>query len=309
MLALIQENLFAYILFVATVISGIAYFYDFKRNRPARIAKFEAESKTKKLTRKEKKAILEPQGIVGQTGSLFFVLLFVFLFRSFVYEPFRIPSGSMLPTLQSGDFIAVNKWSYGIRNPLSNNVIISTSQPQRGDVVVFKYPKDKSVDFIKRIVGLPGDTVIYRNKQLYLLKAGQTDVNQAELISTRKIDSIEENVMGFIETFEVYEESFEPGETHNIRISTSSPSMTNFFYVQRGMPRGAWKIPDNCYFAMGDNRDNSKDSRFWGFVPFENIVGKTTAIWLSFDFERDSDSILPSWVPSAVRFDRIGGIK
>ncbi|MGN1281082.1 MAG: signal peptidase I [Succinivibrio sp.] len=309
MLELIQENLFAYILFAATLISGVAYFYDFKRKRPERIAKYEAESKLKQLSRKEKKAILEPQGLIGQTGSLFFVLLFVFLFRSFVYEPFRIPSGSMLPTLQSGDFIAVNKWSYGIRNPLTNRVIIDTSLPQRGDVVVFKYPQDKSVDFIKRIVGLPGDTVIYKNKQLFILKAGMTDVNQAELVSSRKVDSVEEDIMGFVETFDVYEESFDNGQSHNIRISTSSPSMTNFFYVQNGMPRGAWKIPDNCYFAMGDNRDNSKDSRFWGFVPFENIVGKTTAIWLSFDFQRSSDSIIPSWIPSSLRFDRIGGIR
>ncbi|MCI6906972.1 MAG: signal peptidase I [Succinatimonas sp.] len=305
----ITENLFAYILFFGSIVTGIAWFYDFKVDRPIRKQKYEQEQKIQsKLSKKELKALLEPKGFIGQLGSLFFVILFVFLFRSFVFEPFRIPSGSMMPTLVDGDFIAVDKWSFGIRNPLTNNVMIDVSKPKRGDIIVFKYPEDKSIDFIKRVVALPGDTVIYQDKHLYLIKAGAGDDAYPELISTRLVGNVEEEVMGFTETFNVYEETFGDGETHQIRVNPNVRSFQEYFYHQTGKPDGMWTVPDNCYFAMGDNRDNSKDSRFWGFVPFENIVGKTRAIWLSFEFNRDANSSIPKWIPSAFRFDRIGGV-
>ena len=170
------ENLFAWILLLATVITGVAYVYDTKVLLPKRKqvlegAKKAASEQNKPLSKKECKKMLEPNTIVGQAGSLFTVILFVFIFRSFIVEPFRIPSGSMQPTLEPGDFIVVSKLSYGIRNPLTNNVLIDTSAPERGDVIVFKYPKDKTTDYIKRVIGLPGDTVIYQDKHLYLLKA------------------------------------------------------------------------------------------------------------------------------------------
>ena len=123
MISLISQNLFAFVLFIATVVSGIAWGYDYKFERPKRKARLEESNANSKLSSKERKALLEPKNIVGQVGSLFFILLVVFLFRSFLYEPFRIPSGSMLPTLQDGDFIAVSKWEYGIKNPLTNNVL------------------------------------------------------------------------------------------------------------------------------------------------------------------------------------------
>lgn len=309
MISLISQNLFAFVLFIATVVSGIAWGYDYKFERPKRKARLEESNANSKLSSKERKALLEPKNIVGQVGSLFFILLVVFLFRSFLYEPFRIPSGSMLPTLQDGDFIAVSKWEYGIKNPLTNNVLFKTTEPKRGDIIVFKYPEDKNVDFIKRIVGEPGDTIIYQDKHLYVLKHDAPEGSVPELISTKMVESVEDEVMGFNETFDVFEESLYDGESHTIRVAPNAPIMSRYYYVQTGRPVGMWKVPENNYFVMGDNRDNSKDSRFWGFVPYENIVGKTTAIWLSFDFKRKSDSALPAWVPTAVRFDRIGGIK
>lgn len=308
----IFENLFSWILFVLTIVTGIAYFYDYKFTRPKRLASVDKARKETagNLNSKLEKEMLEPKDIIGQTGSLFFVILFVFVFRSFIIEPFRIPSGSMLPTLQDGDFIAVSKWSYGIRNPLTNSILINTSTPQRGDVIVFKYPEDKNVDFIKRVVGLPGDIVIYQNKNIYILKVGSDKDAIPEQVSTKLIETLEEEIsgIGLADKYEVYEEQL--GDiSHRMRVNTNAPMMSQYFYKQENTPVGMWRVPDNCYFVMGDNRDNSKDSRFWGFVPMENIKGKTLGIWLSFDFKHDSSSSMPEWLPSAVRFDRIGGLK
>ncbi len=306
------ENLFSWILFLLSIITGIAYVYDYKIQRPKRLAAVaKAKEETAgKLESKVEKQMLEPKDLIGQTGSLFFVILFVFIFRSFIIEPFRIPSGSMMPTLVDGDFIAVSKWSYGIRNPLTNNILIHTSTPERGDVVVFKYPEDKNVDFIKRVVGLPGDVVIYQNKQIYLLKAGSGPDDIPEQVSSKLIETVEEEIsgLGLAEKYEVYEEKFDDN-THRMRINTSAPMMSQYFYKQKDTPAGMWRVPENCYFVMGDNRDNSKDSRFWGFVPLENLKGKTMGIWLSLEFSHDSSSSMPEWIPSAVRFDRIGGLK
>lgn len=308
MIQSINENLFAFILLIATIVSGAAWTYDFIKERPKRKLNLSKAQEVKTLTKKERKQILEPKGVLGQVGSLFFVLLFVFVFRSFFYEPFRIPSGSMMPTLLSGDFIAVDKSAYGIKNPLTNGTIIEGEKPKRGDIIVFKYPEDKTIDFIKRVVGLPGDRIIYHRKHIYIKKADAPKDEAPILVSTRMIETEEEEFMGFTQSYDVFKESFGDDETHLIRINTSAPDLKEYFYVQKGFEAGEWVVPENCYFAMGDNRDNSKDSRFWGFVPFENIVGKTSTIWLSFEFDRDEKSALPTWIPSAIRFNRIGSI-
>ena len=308
MIQSINENLFAFILLIATIVSGAAWTYDFIKERPKRKLNLSKAQETKTLTKKERKQILEPKGVLGQVGSLFFVLLFVFVFRSFFYEPFRIPSGSMMPTLLTGDFIAVNKHAYGIRNPLTNNVIIETGMPKRGDVIVFKYPEDKSIDYIKRVVGEPGDVIIYQDKHLYIIKHEESEKKHAQLVNVQFMYTDEEEIsLGFSENYDVYKESFAKGESHIIRINQNASMLKEYFYKQPGFERGIWKVPENCYFAMGDNRDNSKDSRFWGFVPFENIVGKTEGIWMSLEFDEKDQSML-SFIPKSVRFNRIGGI-
>lgn len=297
-------NTFSLLLVIATLVTGAAWFYDFKVKRPLR--KIECEAKVKAnpdLSSKEKKKILEPRGLVGQTGSLFFIILIVFIFRSFIIEPFRIPSGSMMPTLLSGDFIAVTKWSYGIRNPLTNSVWIETGTPERGDIIVFKYPEDPSVDYIKRVVGLPGDIVVYKDKELYILPKDSKDRKLIHVTAAKSGKWEESTGLGFVETSDVYEEDL-LGVSHAMMINPRAPEMASYYYHQEGSETGIWKVPENCYFAMGDNRDNSRDSRFWGFVPMENIVGKTIGIWLSLEY-KENDGI----IPSSVRFSRLGGVR
>ena len=165
-------NTFSLILVIATLITGIAWIYDRRYRRPQRLAQCaQLAQSDPTFNRKKRRALMEPTGLIGQLASLFPIILLVFVFRSFIIEPFRIPSGSMMPTLLSGDFIAVTKWSYGIKNPLTNATWIRTDEPQRGDVIVFKYPEDPKVDYIKRVVGLPGDEITYRNKQIYIRRA------------------------------------------------------------------------------------------------------------------------------------------
>ncbi len=302
-------NTFSVLLAVLSVVTGICWIYDFFKKRPERIRRYKAAAESAPaLSKKERRKLLEPSGFIGQCASLFFIVLFVFLFRAFIIEPFRIPSGSMLPTLQSGDFIAVTKWSYGIRNPLTNDVLFRTGSPKRGDVVVFKYPEDTSVDYIKRVVGMPGDIVIYHDKQLYLIPAGSPEGTEPALISRSPKGSFVDESSAFAkEHFDVFEEQL--GDVnHRIMINPNAPGFEQNFFRQRGAPLAAWKVPDDCYFVMGDNRDNSADSRYWGFVPYDNLIGKTVGVWLSFDFNRKNTDLLPSWIPSSVNFDRIGGL-
>lgn len=307
----IFENLFSWILFVASVISGLCYVYDCKYNLKKRKATVEEArvSLGSGFTKKQEKKLLEPQGVVGQVGSLFYVIVLVFLIRSFLIEPFRIPSGSMMPTLQDGDFIVVNKFKYGIRNPLTNKPLIDISDPKRGDVVVFKYPEDKTVDFIKRVIGLPGDLILYRDKKLYILPKEAEQGARPTLIANillgegNSIDGI-----GRVEPFKTYEEDL-LGNKHRMMITDGTPSLEPYFYKQDRMQTAMWKVPEDSYFMMGDNRDNSKDSRFWGFVHKDQLVGEAFGIWLSLDFSRTPDSQRPSWLPSRVIFERIGGLK
>lgn len=303
-------NTFSLILVIATVLTGICFFIDWRYRRPQRLAycaRLEQSDPT--FNKKKRKALMEPAGVLGQLASLFPIILIVFLFRAFIIEPFRIPSGSMMPTLLSGDFIAVTKWSYGIKNPLTNATWIRTDEPQRGDVIVFKYPEDTKVDYIKRVVGLPGDEITYRNKQIYIKPAAARSDASAQPVPVPVSvagEYIEEG-LGYSETYLVLKETL--GEiTHQALVNPRAPEFLQHYYRQEGGFLGTWVVPEDCYFVMGDNRDNSRDSRFWGFVPRDYIIGKTIGIWLSLEFEHDSTSLLPAWMPSGIRFERMGGI-
>jgi signal peptidase I len=192
---------------------------------------------------------------VEYSRSFFPVLALVLVLRSFLYEPFQIPSGSMLPTLKVGDFILVNKFTYGIRLPVIGTKVISLNDPQRGDVLVFKYPNDPSINYIKRVVGLPGDRIRYVQKQLYV----NGELVPQQLIarlppSQPKIQLLEE-VLGGVK-HEIYRD-YTPARAGK-----------------------EWVVPEGHYFVMGDNRDNSNDSRVWGYVPDEMVVGKAQLVWM-----------------------------
>lgn len=202
----------------------------------------------------------------------FFPILFlVFVIRTFLIEPFKIPSGSMMPTLIAGDFIAVNKFSYGLRLPVFNKLIYKIGSPERGDIFVFHYPKDPSIDYIKRVIGLPGDTIRYESKKLFInnQQMSQTYLGEYEYELNEDLSL---KAKEFLET--------NNNLSHSILIH-DIPSETIEFIV-----------PEGHYFAMGDNRDNSSDSRVWGFVPDDLLVGKAFVIWLNFnDFNR-----IGSWI-------------
>ena len=211
------------------------------------------------------------------TAGLFPVILVVFLLRSFLFEPFKIPSGSMIPTLLVGDLILVNKYHYGIRLPVINKKIIANHDPQRGDVMVFRYPVDPTMDYIKRVVGLPGDEVAYLNKRLTI--NGQP-VDVSPLPDYYNEDSMRytphaREVLGGV-SHEILTQAEAPA---TVVPFTSFPQKENCRYSTEGV---TCKVPPGHYFMMGDNRDNSQDSRYWGFVPDENIVGKAFWIWMNF---------------------------
>lgn len=228
-------------------------------------------------------------------GSFFPVILAVFLLRSFLVEPFKIPSGSMIPTLMIGDFILVNKYTYGVRVPVLNKKIVELNSPQRGDVMVFRYPPDPSLDYIKRVVGVAGDKVVYRNKKL--------TINGQEMAQQKLEDYLDRDRLYYTPRFSETLGSVQ----HDILVEPESPSFVNptvrfqnsdkCNYNSEGL---SCEVPAGHYFVMGDNRDNSQDSRFWGFVPDENIVGKAFFIWMH------AKSILP---PQGIDFSRIGSFK
>lgn len=243
-------------------------------------------------------------------ASFFPVILVVFCLRSFVVEPFKIPSGSMIPTLLVGDFILVEKFAYGLKDPVTNTKFLETGEPKRGDVVVFKYPLDTRVDYIKRVVGMPGDRVIYRNKEL-MIRPKCDEQEGKTCPGFQKLDVKFEQRGEFSQMgipLDRYTEQLGDVSHETLR-NPLMPDLVDRYYRQPGTYPDEWVVPEGHYFVMGDNRDNSTDSRFWGFVPEQNLVGKAVAIWISFEFEREEGSSLPSWVPTGVRFNRIGGIK
>lgn len=286
---------FPLILFVLVVFTGILWVIDKLHWSKQRKAK--AQSAVEDYDRTNAEAVARADAaVMGErsalyarlvkqpwwldyTADLFPVILIVFLLRSFLFEPFRIPSGSMLPTLYVGDFILVNKYSYGVRLPVVNTKIIPIGSPQRGDVVVFRYPPDESVDYIKRVVGLPGDTVQYINKRLY--------INGTQVPVESKGDWVDPNTMITLSEF-----SEKLGEQPHRAVvdNRMGPGLRGEPYPEARRWNAceyydngfSCKVPQGTYFMMGDNRDNSDDSRYWGFVPDKNLVGKAVLIWANF---------------------------
>ena len=284
---------FALLLFLATVITGVYWvaerFY-FLPQRQWAAAKLENEAIQRRqdltqlgitqvdvnVTEAKQRLLMQPWWL-DWTAGLFPVIIVVFVMRSFLFEPFKIPSGSMIPTLLVGDLILVNKFTYGVRLPVINLKITEGNKPQRGDVMVFRYPPKPSLDYIKRVVGVPGDEVAYLNKRLTL---------NGQAVSTNGVQEFfDESAMRY---FKQLEETF--GEAkHRILNDDERPAFVpgaddfpnrqNCRYSVEGV---VCKVPEGHYFMMGDNRDNSLDSRYWGFVPDQNIVGKAFFVWMNF---------------------------
>lgn len=239
---------FPLLLVVATAVTGIIWLIDSLIFAPKRKASMRAENAELPL-------------LVEYAQSFFPVLLVVLVLRSFLFEPFRIPSGSMIPTLLVGDFILVNKFSYGVRLPVLNTKILDTGSPQRGDVAVFRYPQDPKLDYIKRVVGLPGDTVVYENRQFTINGETMKTGNDQSYISP-----IDERVV--------------PAATQRLEILDGVEHTILEYPDEFPKRSGTFVVPDGHYFMVGDNRDRSNDSRFWGVVPEENLVGEAKYIWM-----------------------------
>ena len=243
---------FPTILFLASLVTGLWWLADIIFWKPKR-------------TDEDKEPVL-----VEYARSFFPIILIVLLLRSFLFEPFRIPSGSMMPTLLAGDFILVNKFAYGIRLPVINKKIISTGNPQRGDVAVFRFPDDPSTDYIKRVIGLPGDRIEYNNKMLYINGKPLEYAQQGVYIGSGS---------GINYTGTKIREEMIGDVKHKILIRDEQPD-----HVYTCLKQGRlFIVPEDQYFVMGDNRDYSNDSRFWCGVPDENLVGKAFMIWMHWD--------------------------
>ena len=249
---------FSLVLAIAILVSGSIWAIDAWFFAPKRQALTEATNEVVEVDSED--TISEP-ALVEFARFIFPVVLIVFILRGFIAEPFRIPSGSMLPTLEIGDFILVNKFSYGVRLPVLNKKMIDLGGPERGDVAVFRYPENPSIDYIKRIIGVPGDEIGYYNKILYI--NGKPAAQQPE----------GDYSLGYYTFRKLNENLPDPELKHKILVSDSQPA-SDFVLV----------VPENSYFAMGDNRDNSRDSRIWGFVPDENLVGRAFFVWMSWEW-------------------------
>lgn len=312
-----MANIFALILTIATLATGVLWCLDKFIFAAKRREKAESQ-----IVPEDKK---NAAGWTESLASLFPVLLLVLVVRSFIYEPFQIPSGSMMPTLLVGDFILVEKFAYGLKDPIAQKTLIKTGHPKRGDIAVFKYPLDPSLDFIKRVIGLPGDRITYNpySKELTVqphcssddncssLSVNYSDVQPSDYVFTLPRVTEDENSQGFFlqpesetrpDSIRVNQRDETLGDvTHRILLIPNTEPQTAGYYQQPGQIPDSWVVPAGHYFMMGDNRDKSADSRYWGFVPEEKLVGKATIIWMSFK-KREGE-----W-PTGVRLNRIGFI-
>ena len=289
------EGNFALLLFIATVVTGLYWlaerFYFLPRRHKAALALEQSAAERRKALQEKGINRVDGDGDISKaqatllmqpwwldwTAGLFPVILVVFVLRSFLFEPFKIPSGSMIPTLLIGDLILVNKFTYGIRLPVVNTKITEGNAPQRGDVMVFRYPPQPSVDYIKRVVGVPGDEVAYLNKRL--------TINGKAVPTTNQPDYFEQDAMRY---FKQIEEQL-GDKPHRSIINPDVPNfvqgVSDFKYKDNcrySVEGVTCKVPEGHYFMMGDNRDNSLDSRYWGFVPDANIVGRAFFVWMNF---------------------------
>ena len=289
----IVEGNFALLLFLATVVTGVYwvaerfYFLPQRQNAAALLEASDVKRREDlgkmginqvdgNIAEAKNRVLLQPWWL-DWTAGLFPVIISVFFLRSFLVEPFKIPSGSMIPTLLVGDLILVNKFTYGLRLPVLNVKITEGTAPQRGDVMVFRYPPKPSLDYIKRVVGLPGDTVAYINKRL--------TINGQPVATNALPEFFDGDAMRY---FKQFEEAL-GDKKHNLLNDDERPAFVpgadNFagrdgcLYSVEGV---TCKVPQGHYFMMGDNRDNSLDSRYWGFVPEKNIVGRAFFVWMNF---------------------------
>jgi signal peptidase I len=293
-------SLLLFILSVVTLAFWLAERYHFAPQRERAAANLDRQdgarreklaqqgiSKVDSNLAESREAVLAQPWWLDWTAGLFPVILAVFLLRSFLYEPFKIPSSSMLPTLLVGDLILVNKFHYGVRLPVINKKIIGNHDPQRGDVMVFRYPRDTSIDYIKRVVGVPGDEISYSNQRLSLNGAlvaveqkpppGFYD-EESQRYFTEFSERLGEVAHGIL--VNPNNQPFYGGADERVGF----PFRENCRYHPDGV---TCKVPPGHYFMMGDNRDNSQDSRFWGFVPDKNIVGRAFFVWMNFgNFKR-----------------------
>jgi signal peptidase I len=291
---------FALILFILVILTGIAWVADklvflpqrrlaadtavdeFDRQQQRIDERFRDENAPQTRARLRDERLRQPWWL-EYSASFFPVILLVFVLRSFVVEPFKIPSGSMVPTLLVGDFILVNKYDYGIRLPILDKKIIQNHDPHRGDVIVFRYPKDESVDYIKRVIGLPGDVVAYQDKKL--------TINGQPVPETPLPDYLDEDRLAAGQPAKYVKQYRETndGKSHAILNDPAVPPFVmgaedypyrdNCEYNSRGV---ICKVPPGHYFVMGDNRDDSADSRYWGFVPDQNLIGRAFFVWMNF---------------------------
>lgn len=256
---------FALIMLLILVATGTIWALDrllLAEGRERRAKALSQAGKAEEATRARR----EP-AYVEYARAFFPVILIVFLIRSFMVEPFRIPSGSMLPSLHIGDFILVNKYTYGVRLPVINAKIADSGQPKRGEVMVFRFPGNPSINYIKRVVGIPGDHILYKDKKLYINGAPMDQSDGRPYFFDSGSDARGE-ALRLVENLD--------GVKHDI-LTTN----------RQDMPLPEIVVPQGQYFVMGDNRDHSNDSRYWGFVPDQNLVGKAFLIWFSWDMADD----------------------